>query len=116
MTRSRIFFGALLVLVLFPVAIFAQGTTGQLVGTVKQAGAIVPGVTITISSPQLQGTRTTTTNEAGTYNFAALPPGDYTLTFALEGMQTLTRKANVGLVETSRVDAELRMANVAEAI
>jgi hypothetical protein len=116
MTRSRIFFGVLLVLVLFPVALFAQATTGQLVGTVKQAGAVVPGATVTISSPQLQGTRTTVSNEAGTYNFAAIPPGDYTVTFALEGMQTVTRRANVGLAETSRVDGELKMANVAEAI
>ena len=116
MTRSRIFFGALLVLVLFPVAVFAQGTTGQLTGTVKQAGAVVPGATVTVSSPQLQGTRTTVTNEAGTYNFAALPPGDYTVTFSLEGMQTVTRKANVGLAETARVDGELKMTNVAEAI
>lgn len=116
MTRSRIYIGALLVLVLLPAALFAQATTGQLTGVVKQAGNALPGVSVTVSSPQLQGTRTTTTNEAGTYNFAALPPGDYTVVFALEGMQTLTRKTNVGLATTARVDADLKMASVAEAI
>ncbi|HSP13626.1 MAG TPA: carboxypeptidase regulatory-like domain-containing protein [Thermoanaerobaculia bacterium] len=113
---SRIIFGALIMVMLFPAAMFAQGTTGQLTGTVTQAGAPLPGVTITISSPNLQGTRTSTTNENGAYNFPALPPGDYTVVFALEGMQTMSRKTNVGLVTTARVDAELKMAKVAEAI
>ncbi len=116
MTRSRILFAALVVLVLFPVALSAQGTSGQLTGVVKQAGAILPGVTVTVSSPQLQGTRDTTTNENGAYNFPALPPGDYTVTFALEGMQTQSRKTNIGLATTSRVDTNLRMTGVAEAI
>src|SRR5689334_5850824 len=116
MTRSRTLIGAFLVVLLLPASIFAQATTGQMTGTVQQSGAPLPGVTVTISSPQLQGTRTTTTNENGTYNFPALPPGDYTVVFSLEGMQTVTRKTNVGLVTTSRVDADLKMASVAEAI
>ena len=37
------------------------------------------GVTVTVSSPSLQGTRKTTTGPNGVYNFGALPPGDYTI-------------------------------------
>lgn len=114
--RSRIIIGALIMVVLFPAALLAQGTTGQLTGTVMQSGSPLPGVTVTVTSANLQGTRTTTTNENGAYNFPVLPPGDYNVVFTLEGMQTLTRKTNVGLVTTARVDAELKMAAVAEAI
>jgi len=114
--RSRIVIGALFVLLLVPAAMFAQGTTGQLTGNVTQNGAALPGVTVTIASPSMQGTRTSVTNENGAFNFAALPPGNYTVTFALEGMQTVTRRTNVALLQTSRVDADLKMAAVAEAI
>lgn len=116
MNRSRIFMCVLFGMTLLPASIFGQATTGQLTGTVRQAGAPLPGVAVTISSPQLQGTRTTVTSGNGAYNFPALPPGDYTVVFSLEGMQTMTRKANIGLVTTSRVDAEMKLASVAEAI
>ncbi|HSP33971.1 MAG TPA: TonB-dependent receptor [Thermoanaerobaculia bacterium] len=114
--RSRIAIAALFVMLVLPAALFAQGTTGQLTGNVTQNGAPLPGVTVTVSSPNLQGTRTTVTNENGAYNFGALPPGNYTVTYSLEGMQTVTKKANVGLLQASRADADLKMTAVAEAI
>lgn len=106
----------IVLLLLSALSIFAQGTTGQLTGTVTQAGTPLPGVSVTVSSRNLQGTRTTVTNENGAYVFPVLPPGDYTVVFSLAGMQTETRKANVGLVTTARVNANLKMAAVAEAI
>ncbi len=114
--RSPLVVGFLVLSLILPAAAFAQGTTGQLTGNVTQNGAALPGVTVTVSSPNLQGTRTTATNESGAYNFPALPPGNYTVTFSLEGMQTVTRKTNVALLTASRVDADLKMATVAEAI
>ena len=47
--------------------------------TVQEVGT--PGITVTIKSPNLQGSRTTTTTAAGDYIFPLLPPGDYTVTF-----------------------------------
>lgn len=118
MTRSRIFFGALLVLVLFPVALFAQGTgtTSSLSGTVTSAGKPLPGVTVTIASPSLQGTRTTTTGTGGGYSFPSLPPGSYTVSMQLEGMQSVTKKVTLQLAGESHVDADLRVSGVAESI
>src|SRR6266571_4127759 len=94
---------AVFLFTLVPIALFAQGTTGTLTGQVKQAGNALPGVTVTITSPQMQGTRTTTTNENGEYNFAPIPPGDYTAAFNLEGMNAVTRKVNVPVLQTARV-------------
>lgn len=104
---------ALLLVVGLPV--FAQ-TTASLTGTVTTQGAPLPGATITITSPALQGERTTVSGPNGDYNFAALPPGMYHVTFELEGLQKVTRTAELRLGETARADAELKVAAVAEAI
>jgi hypothetical protein len=112
-TRQLLMF---LILILLATAAFGQGTTASLVGTVTTSGQPLPGVTVTISSPALQGVRTAITGEGGGYTFPSLPPGPYTVTFELTGMQTLTRKMTLGLAQSARADAELKVAAVAEAI
>ncbi|HEX7809172.1 MAG TPA: carboxypeptidase-like regulatory domain-containing protein, partial [Thermoanaerobaculia bacterium] len=69
---------------------FAQTTT-TLTGVVTTDGAALPGVTVTVTSPSMQGSRTTTTGDAGGYSFAALPPGTYKVRFELEGMGPVER-------------------------
>jgi len=103
-------------LLLVAAGAFAQGTTGALTGTVTQAGANLPGVTVTISSPALQGTRTTVTNENGDYNFSAIPPGTYKVVYSLSGLTDTSKTAQVNLVQTTRLDADMKMSAVAEAI
>lgn len=93
-----------------------QGTTGSLVGTVTADGTTLPGVTVNIASPALQGTRTTVTSDAGGYAFPSLPPGDYSVTFELSGMQTVTKKLRVNLAQTSRADVDLKPSALTEAI
>ncbi|HYI10656.1 MAG TPA: TonB-dependent receptor [Thermoanaerobaculia bacterium] len=94
----------------------AQGTTGVLTGTATSEGAPLPGVSVTVSSPSLQGTRTTVTSETGGYVVPALPPGEYTVSFELSGMAVVTKKATVMLAQTSRVDAALQVSAIAESI
>lgn len=101
---------------LFATAALAQSTTGTLTGNVTTDGAPVPGATVTISSPALQGSRVAVTGDNGAYNFPSIPPGAYTVTINLEGMQTVTRNVNVNLAQTARADADLRVSAVAEAI
>ena len=90
-------------LLLVAAGAFAQGTTGALTGTVTQAGANLPGVTVTIASPTLQGTRTTVTNGEGDYAFPAIPPGAYKVTFSLSGLADVVKNTQVRLVETQRL-------------
>jgi hypothetical protein len=104
------------ILVLANVSAFAQGTTGSLTGTIIHGGSPIPGVTVTITSPAMQGTRTAVTNDAGTYNFAALPPGQYTVRAEMSGMSSATTNTRVSLGQTARADAELGLSTVAEAI
>jgi hypothetical protein len=103
-------------LLLVAAGAFAQGTTGALTGTVTQAGTNLPGVTVTISSPALQGTRTTVTNDNGDYSFSAIPPGQYKVVFSLSGLTDVNKNVQVNLVETRRLDADMKMSAVAEAI
>src|ERR1700730_16898417 len=66
---------------------FAQ-TTGQIIGTVVDAqGGVLPGVTVSATSPQLQGTRTAVTDGTGTFRFPTLPPGTYAIKANLSGFQ-----------------------------
>lgn len=106
----------LIAIALCAAALAAQSTTGTLVGTVTSDGQPLPGVTVTVASPGLQGSRTTTTGDAGGYHFPALPPGNYTVTFDLEGMQKVDKSAVVNLSQTSRADVEMTLATLAEAI
>ena len=94
---------------------FAQ-TTASLTGQVTTDGKPLPGVTVTISSPNLQGSRTAVTGDNGGYQFSGLPPGDYKVTFELSGMGAVTRRARLELSQTARADADLKVAGVAEAI
>jgi len=78
MTRSFLLFAILLV----PVAARAQTT---LAGVVRDAsGLVLPGVTVEASSPALiDKVRSTTTEGTGQYRITDLPPGIYSVTYAL---------------------------------
>jgi outer membrane receptor for ferrienterochelin and colicin len=91
-------------------------TTSSLTGVVTTDGAPLPGATVTVSSPTMQGTRTTTTGDSGGYSFAGLPPGTFTVMVELQGMQSSTKKVTVGVGQTGRADADLKVSAVTEAI
>ena len=64
----------------------AAQTTGTIEGTVTdQGGGALPGVTVELSGPHLQGTRTATTANDGRFRFISLPPGPYKVTANLSG-------------------------------
>jgi outer membrane receptor for ferrienterochelin and colicin len=116
MRFTQRFFTAFLVVLMIAGSAFAQGTNGALTGTVTNDGVPLPGATVTVSSPSLQGVRTAETDVNGNYNFGALPPGDYSVKVELSGMATVTKTARVGLSQTSRADADLKISSVAETI
>jgi outer membrane receptor protein involved in Fe transport len=109
------FLAVLAAVLLIGIPAFAQ-TTSSLTGTVTLGGNPLPGATVTISSPNLLGSRTAVTDANGNYNFGAIPPGDYTVKFEMESMQTVTKTVRVGLAQTGRADAQMKLTAVAEAI
>src|SRR5262245_43351378 len=98
-----------------PVA--AQVQTGSiLVRATDPQGAVMPGVTITISSPVLvAGTMTAVTDAGGVYRFPSLVPGTYSVKLELSGFQTIVRENIVVLVgQTTPVDFSMNVASLAE--
>src|SRR5262249_45764886 len=117
MTLSRLAVFALLVLSAVPA--FAQGNpTGAVQGKITDPdGLPVPGVTVTVSSPVLQGVRTTVSSTNGDYIIPFLPPGACTIKFELQGFKTATRE-NLAIViaETLQVDIRMAVASVEETV
>src|SRR6266540_2286380 len=104
------------------VPVFAQGggasSTGSISGEVKDSqGGVLPGVTVTASSPAQIGTLTSLTNEAGIYRFPAVPPGEYKLAFELAGFQTNVREGiRVTLGFNAQVNVTLAVATLQETV
>jgi outer membrane receptor protein involved in Fe transport len=97
----------------------AQVVTGSLFGAVTDAsGGRLPGVTVTVTSPQMIGGATVrTTNEEGVYRIPALPPGAYDVQFELPGFQTVTRRSVALLAGQSLpVDAQMNVGGVQETL
>jgi len=81
-------------------------------------GAILPGVTITATSPALQvPSVTSVSDERGEYRLSPLPIGVYIVLFELPGFQSVRREGvrlTVGFA--ARVDAEMNVGAVSETI
>lgn len=113
MRTSRI--AALVAVLLFcscpPNALAQLGQTAALTGTITDAsGALLPGVSITVSSEVLiGGSRTTQTDDNGVYRFPALPPGVYQIRVELSGFKVLTREARLELGQTITLDGKLEV-------
>src|SRR5215467_773825 len=80
------------VLVLLPASAYAQ--EGQITGTVRDSQmAVMPGVTVEVTSPALiERVRTTTTDGVGAYRITNLPVGTYKVTFTLAGFNKQERE------------------------
>ena len=94
----------------------AQGNpTGTISGhVVDPDGLPVPGATVTVASPALQGVRTATTSSNGDYIVPFLPAGDYEVTFELQGFQSVKRaNVSVKMAESLPLNVALPLATVA---
>jgi len=105
-----------LVLILVSTALLAQ-QTGSISGKVTASDkSALPGVTVEARSNVLPQPRVTTTEANGDYSMPALIPGNYTVTFTLSGMQTVTRQTQVQLRQNTALDVSLGVAGVSESI
>ncbi len=119
----RIFGTAFLFLFFFLLTVItahAQSvSSGTINGTVRdQSGAVLPGVTATLSSPALQVRELVQVTDAeGAYRFVDLPAGTYLLKFELTGFSTLIRedlRLTVGF--TARVDESMKVGAMEESV
>jgi outer membrane receptor protein involved in Fe transport len=96
----------------------AQGLqTGIISGTVTTAdGLSLPGATVAVASPALQGTRETVSDVNGAYVIRGLPPGEYAVTMSMSGMTTRTERTTVALGKTTTLDAVLSIGGISETV
>src|SRR3954468_1061793 len=84
---------------------------------VDQSGAVVPGVTVTLTSPVLVTPRTNVTDAGGTYTFPSLPLGDYTASYELSGFKKVLREGlTVTAARTVTVDVTLQTGQMTETL
>ena len=98
---------------------FAQATTGTITGrAVDTSGAVLPGVAVSITSPQMiGGAREAVTDALGTYRFTQVPPGTYSVTFTLASFNTVTVEGVlVNAAATMTVNAPMQVQNLAESV
>lgn len=96
----------------------AQDFRGRINGTVTDnTGAVLPGVTVTASSPALIQPQVQVTSSDGQFRFLALPPGVYEVAFELTGFNTVKR-ADVRVVinQTLTVDMQMQVATLQETV
>jgi hypothetical protein len=107
---------ALLALALPPV--YAQDFRGRINGTVTDnTGAVLPGATVTATSPALIQPQVQVAGADGSYRFLALPPGVYDVVFELGGFQTVKREGiRVVINQTLTVDQQLNVATLEETV
>lgn len=119
MSCARVVVLALAVCVL-PFTTWAQVTssTGAINGTVGDTSeAMLPGVSVSITSPAMAGAREAVTDDQGRYQFGALAPGTYVVTFTLPGFSTVVRDGiRVSASFTATVNGELPLATQQETI
>src|SRR4029077_15251761 len=88
-------------------------------GEVKDtSGAVLPGVTVEVSSPALiERVRTATTDGAGRDSITNLRTGTYAVTFALPGFNTVKRDG-VELTSdfTATISADMKVGAIEETI
>ena len=113
---------AMLAVCLLATSAFAQGggasSTGTINGKVTDASqAVLPGVTVTATSPALLGPQVSVTNAEGSYRFPGVPPGTYTVTFELPGFSTVKNEGiEIRLGFTATLNVELKVASLQETV
>jgi len=99
------------------VPLLAQTYHGGLRGAVREAGAAVPGASVTLINEANNGVRTTHTNNAGEYAFVNVEPGTYTAKVSMQGFKTIDSKGiHVGTQQFLTLDFALEVGQLQEEV
>src|SRR3989304_2491717 len=105
--------------VMVSISASAQVITGTIIGSVRdESGGVLPGATVTITSPSLpSGPSTQVTNEKGQYRFPNLAPGVYALNVSLAGFSTYNEEGmRVSVGGTTERDVPMKLSSGAETV
>ena len=96
----------------------AQERFGNITGKVTdQTGAVLPGVTVTVTNNETQRSTVVVSDSNGTFYATALDPGRYAVKFELSGFITQEAPSVILLLgTTATVDSSLRVGGVTETV
>ena len=91
--------------------------SGEVDGTVTDpSGAVVPNATVTLSSSETGFNEATTTTSSGTFRFALVKPGSYTLSVSLSGFNSVKRTVVVSLGQVSNASVQLEVGKSSQTV
>jgi len=98
--------------------VVAQVSTGEIFGKATDGtGAVLPGVSVTLSGPSLIQPLVQTTTETGAYRFPRIPIGTYTVTFDLTGFKKYERgDVIIQAGFNAEINAKLEISTVQETV
>jgi len=93
-------------------------STGALIGKIVDPGnTAVPEATVEITNLRMHDTQSTTSDQAGSFAFPLLPPGDYELRAHKAGYAALQQnRLHVGVTEILRVNLQLQLETLKEQV
>src|SRR5262245_6555796 len=93
-------------------------TQAGISGVIRDAsGAVIPGVTVTVTNPATNFARSAISNEAGVYNIPSLQPGTYSVKVELAGFRTITQNGvELQVQQAARIDFTLQVGEVSETV
>ncbi len=102
MNRRIAGLGRLLPIIVLGLPLMAQGTqTASITGeVVDKSGTPIAGARVKLTSPSLQGAREFITDGAGRFAARLLPPGEYRIVVAKEGLEVRVLNQRVGLEQS----------------
>ncbi len=103
-------------LALFATGVSAQSLTGTITGkVVDEQGAVLPGVTVTLTGRQ--GAVPTVTDDRGEFRFVGLNPGQYEVKAELTGFATRTEPGvDVSIGRTAMVNFTMKVGGMTETV
>ena len=101
-----------------PAAAQSQAINGTIEGRVEDAqGAVLPGVTVTVTNVDTGTERVVVTGSGGEYRVALLPLGTYRLRYELAGFKTLERSGiTLSAGQTAIINTRLDVGGVQEVV
>src|SRR5262245_167349 len=105
-------------MVLLPTLVLAQASGTGIVGgrIIDSSGGVLPGVTVTLKSPQALGQFTAVTDAQGQYRIGNLTPATYEARAELQGFQTVVQQVAVRVATTLAVDFTLSVGAMTETV
>jgi hypothetical protein len=97
-------------------SLFAQATSTINGRVVDQAGAVLPGASVTITNTGTAVVRDTVTNGQGLYSVPALTNGTYDIKAELPGFAAAQRRLQLLAGSTATVDLQLGLAQLQETV